>query len=148
VESQVTYYVSYSCPRCKAELEVQHGSWQGWRLCPACGLPSLPPELLFGHPTTRRRVLGRDDEPILLNDVSLPEDSIALDRAQIVLAPPSGVFSGLRVFFLIGLVVSLFLLLLFYLDQNQQLTGIFGALSFIFFLLMLRSPMRRSINDE
>src|SRR5271169_2685323 len=38
VESQVTYFVTYSCPRCKAELEVQHGDWQGWRRCPACGL--------------------------------------------------------------------------------------------------------------
>ena len=120
MESQVTYFVSYSCPRCKAELEVQHGSWQGWRLCPACGLPSLPPELLFGHPTTRRRVLGHDEAPMILNDMNLPEDSIALDRSRIVASSPSSVVTHCRVVFLVGLIVSLFLLLLFYLDEQTR----------------------------
>ncbi len=148
MESQVIYFVSYSCPRCKAELEVQHEAWQGWRRCPNCGLSSLPPELLFGHPMTRRRVLGRDDDPVIPDEMSLPDDPIALDRAQVILTSPSGGFGPLRVFFVIGFVVSLFLLLLFYLDQNSQFTGIFGALSFIFFLLMLRSPRRRSRDDD
>ncbi len=148
MESQVIYFVSYSCPRCKAELEVQHESWQGWRRCPACGLPSLPPELLFGHPSTRRRVLGRDDDPIILNDVNLPEDSLALDRSQIVVSSPSSVFNALRVVFFIGLVVSLFLLLLFYLEQRQEFTGICGVLAFIFFLLLLVPGRRRRSSDE
>jgi hypothetical protein len=148
VESQVTYFVSYPCPRCKAELEVEHGDWQGWRRCPACGLPSLPPELLFGHPRTRRQVRGHDEDGAILTDEGVPEDSIALDRSRIVASSPSSVASTLRVIFLIGLVVSLFLLLLFYLDQNQQLTGIFGALSFIFFLLSLRTPKGRPRYEE
>jgi hypothetical protein len=148
VESQVTYFVSYSCPRCKAELEVQHGSWQGWRRCPACDLPSLPPELLFGHPSTRRRVLGHDEAPVILNDMNLPEDSIALDRSRILASSPSSVFSGARVVFLIGFVGSLFFLLLFYLEQQNEFTGIFGALSFIFFLLLLRNPKRSSQYED
>jgi hypothetical protein len=148
VEAQVTYVVSYSCPRCKAELEVQHGDWQGWRLCPACGLPSLPPEMLFGHPSTRRLVSGHDEGPAILNEISLPEDSVALDRSRLLAASPSRGLGAFRVVVAVLLVVSLFLLLLFYLDQNQQLTGIFGALSFIFFLLLLRNPTRRSRDDE
>ena len=135
MESQVTYFVSYSCPRCKAELEVQHEDWQGWRRCPACGLPSLPPELLFGHPTTRRRVQGGDHEPEISDEMTMGEE----------LAIPHGVdprWSSLsrrvhsgpaRVILVILFVVSLFLLLLFYLDQNQQLTGIFGGVSFVLF---------------
>ena len=65
-----------------------------------------------------------------------------------VVSSPSGGFGPLRVFFVVGFFVSLFLVLLFYLDQNQQLTGIFGGLAFIFFLLLLRGPSRRSGNDD
>ena len=148
MESEVTYFVTYSCPRCKAELEVQHGDWQGWQLCPACGLPSLPPELLFGHPMTRRRVLGHDEDPAILNDMSLPEDSIALDRSRLIVSSPSSAITAVRVAFFIGFIVSLFFLLLFYLDQKQEFTGIFGVVSIIFFLLLLRSPKRRSQYEE
>lgn len=56
--------------------------------------------------------------------------------------------SAPRVILVILFVVSLFLLLLFYLDQNQQLTGIFGGVSFVLFLLLLRSPRRRSRDEE
>jgi hypothetical protein len=148
VEAQVTYVVSYSCPRCKAELEVQHGDWQGWRLCPACGLPSLPPEMLFGHPSTRRLVQGHDEGPAILNEISLPEDSVALDRSRLLAASPSRGLGAFRVVVVVLLVVSLFLLLLFYLDENQQFTGIFGVISFILFLMLLWSPRRRSGEDD
>ena len=144
MESQVIYFVTYACPRCKADLEVQHGPWSGWRLCPACGLPALPPELLFGHPATRRRVAGYEVEPEPLIEPSEPKKMEVLEPAPIVLVTPSSGFGALRVFFLVGLVISLFLLLLFYLDQNQEMTGLFGGLSFIFFLLLIRGPGRRS----
>ncbi|MGP0063034.1 MAG: hypothetical protein ACLQGP_05450 [Isosphaeraceae bacterium] len=144
----MTYFVSYSCPRCKAELEVQHEDWQGWRRCPACGLPSLPPELLFGHPTTRRRVQGGDDEPEISDEMTMGEDSIPWGRSKMVEPQPSSAFGPARVILVILFVVSLFLLLLFYLDQNQQLTGIFGGVSFVLFLLLLRSPRRRSRDEE
>src|SRR5439155_12967907 len=28
VDSEITYFVTYPCPRCKAELEAEHGGWQ------------------------------------------------------------------------------------------------------------------------
>ncbi len=143
MESHVTYFVSYSCPRCKAELESQHGTWQGWLRCPTCGFPSLPPELLFGHPMTRRRVLGRDeDEAIPTEDMPLAPG--ALDRSPTIVPAPSAPFGVMRMIFLGGLVVSLFLLLIFYLDENPQFTGVFGATAIIFFVLLVRAPSRRS----
>jgi hypothetical protein len=141
VDSQVIYFVPYSCPRCKAELEAQHGTWEGWLRCPACEHPSLPPEVLFGHPMTRRRIQGHD-ETIDMATVA-PEEPIESDRSPIVEFSPSTAISALRLVFMTGLVVSLFLLLIFYLDQKQQLTGVFAVLAIIFFLLVLRSPKRR-----
>ena len=135
------YFVPYSCPRCKAELEAQHGTWEGWLRCPACGFPSLPPEVVFGHPRTRRRVQGHDEEIEMLTVAS--EEPIASDRSPILESSPSTALSALRLVFIAGLVISLFLLLIFYLDQKQELTGVFGVLAFIFFVLVLRTPSRR-----
>ncbi len=47
--------------------------------------------------------------------------------------------------FLTGLVISLFLLLIAYLDENTQISSIAGSLSIIFFLLLIRAsgPRRR-----
>jgi hypothetical protein len=61
----------------------------------------------------------------------------------LIATPTSTLVSVLRMIFLTGLVMSLFLLLIAYLDQNQRATGIFGSLAFIFFLLLLRMPGRR-----
>ncbi len=140
------YFVPYSCPRCKAELEAQHGAWEGWLRCPACGLPSLPPEVVFGHPTTRRRVQGHDEAVEAMADAA--EEPIASDGSPIIETAPSTAVSALRLGFITGLVVSLFLLLIFYLDQQQQYTGIFGTLAIIFFLLVLRTPTRRMKYEE
>jgi hypothetical protein len=141
VSSQVIYFVPYSCPRCKAELEVQYGGWEGWRRCPACGSPSLPPEVLFGHPMTRRRVQG-DGETVEVADAAAPEEPLKSEESPIIETAPSTAFSGLQLVFITGLVISLFLLLIFYLDQKQELIGIFGTLAIIFFLLTLRGSGR------
>ena len=41
---------NYPCPNCHLPLEAKPGSWQGWLLCPRCGLPSLPPEHVLSSP--------------------------------------------------------------------------------------------------
>jgi hypothetical protein len=42
-----------------------------------------------------------------------------------------------------GLIVSLFLLLVAYLDRSSQSSAIFGFLTILFFLLLLRLPKQR-----
>jgi hypothetical protein len=145
--SEITYFVTYPCPGCGTELEARHGGWQGWLRCPVCGVPALPPEFLFGHPQTRRRVEGpHEDDDILVID--------AATATPRVLAPTplsgSSPVSALRLIFLTGLILSLFLLLVFYMEQNKQTTAIFGFLSLIFFFLLLRTPSRRrrSVREE
>jgi len=54
----------------------------------------------------------------------------------------SPVIGPARLIFKTGLFLSLALLLISYLDQNSRNTAIFGALSVIFFFLLLRLPRR------
>jgi hypothetical protein len=145
VDSAITYFVRYPCPHCKAELETQHGGWQGWQRCPACGVPSLPPEFLLGHPMTRRRVGDSIADRAAIVTNAAPEGSSASDRP--LLGGVSSPVSALRLIFVTGFVLSLFLLLIAYMDQNKQTTAIFGFLSIAFFLLLLRTPKHRSVRE-
>ena len=135
--SEITYFVSYPCPGCKTELEARHGGWQGWLRCPVCGVPALPPEFLLGHPQTRRRVEGSPEDPGVLVLDPAAETSSVLDPGPVTVSSP---LSALRLFFLTGLILSLFLLLVFYTEQNKQATAIFGFLSIAFLFLLLRIP--------
>jgi hypothetical protein len=145
VGSDIAYFVTYHCPNCKLELESEHGGWEGWLKCPVCGTPALPPEILLGHPATKRRVreIGAGGAATATVDADAPEDAAAPDPSALIDPPASTLVSALRMIFLTGLVMSLFLLLIAYLDQNQRAAGIFGSLSVVFFLLLLRMPGRR-----
>jgi hypothetical protein len=145
VESDIAYFVTYPCPRCKVELESHHGEWDGWRRCPSCGTPALPPEILLGHPSTRRRVREIAGEDILIieaDDGASPGVN-GPDPATLIGPPTSPVLGALRLVFVTGLVISLFLLLIAYLDENTAITSVAGSLSLVFFLLLLRVPSRR-----
>jgi hypothetical protein len=147
VDSEITYFVTYPCPHCKVELEAQHGGWQGWLRCPECGVPSLPPEFLLGHPLTRRRVPDSDEDQSALVIDEAPEGPGGSDRTP--RAGSSSPVSALRLIFMTGLILSLFLLLIAYMDQNTQTTAIFGFLSIAFFLLFVRTPARnRAVRGE
>ena len=139
--------MTYPCPGCGTELEARHGGWQGWLRCPVCGVPALPPEFLLGHPTTRRRVEGTpQDSDVIVIDATA-ETAPVSDPAPLTVSSP---VSALRLIFLTGLILSLFLLLVFYMEQNKQTTAIFGFLSIIFFFLLLRTPpvRRQSVREE
>jgi hypothetical protein len=48
-----------------------------------------------------------------------------------------------RLMFTTGIVVCLILSLIFFIDGNPLLLGVFGFLSIVFFLLLLRTPRKR-----
>ncbi len=145
VDADIAYFVTYPCPRCRVELESEHGGWQGWLKCPACGMPALPPEFLLGHPAVRRRVRerGGDQPAIVIIDADAPADAAAAHPPVVIEAPPSTLVNTLRLVFISGLVTSLFLLLIAYIDQNQRASFIFGSLAVVFFVVLLRMPSRR-----
>ena len=63
-----------SLPALQGRARAEHGGWGDGCRCPSCGTPSLPPEILLGHPTTRRRVrdFGGDDVLVIEADDDPP----------------------------------------------------------------------------
>jgi hypothetical protein len=141
VSEEILYIDTYSCPRCRADLETRINEWQGWQRCPTCGMLSLPPEpprwrdpqLPVGRPKGSGDVLVISDSPDRFADP---------DQVAPTLIRPTHI-SPTRLVFRNGLFVSLGLMLIFFLDQNTTNTAIFGFLAVVFFILLLRlSPSR------
>jgi hypothetical protein len=142
VSSEMVFIDTYRCPRCRAELETHYDEWKGWQRCPTCGaltLPPEPPQLPSPRRSPDRSELQRDvmvisDAPDLLMD----PDQIAPAFVRPAHMSPA------RLVFRTGLLVSLGLMLIFFLDQNTTNTAIFGFLAIVFFVLLLRLSANRS----
>jgi hypothetical protein len=136
---------SYSCPHCRNLLEVPSTRWRGWLLCPNCGLPCLPPERLTLLRPTKRAVTRRAEVPQYL----VPEQARSLEvpspmvKPSVPRAGQSTSSSAPRLIVPTGLFVSAFLLLVAYLDRSSHSMAIFGTLTVIFFILLLRIRRRR-----
>jgi hypothetical protein len=132
---------TYSCLNCRAELEAKLGAWDGWLRCPACGRVSLPPEPVGlpneSQPPAAASALNGVPEPAFTPgpDVPLEFRRVAAGRmAHTSLA---------RLIFTTGLVLCLLLSLIYFIDFKPIPLGIFGFLSIVFFLLLLRTPRTR-----
>jgi hypothetical protein len=136
----------YSCPHCHGPLETDQARWHGWVRCPKCGRPGLPPTAIL---------LDRRSRPARLDRVNRPDKSVKTLDPPTVLAraslpplqrmAPTPISSASRLIVTTGLVISAFLLLMAYLDRNtpSSASAIFGCLTVVFFLLLLRMPKRR-----
>src|SRR5208337_1986402 len=137
--------VSYSCPHCQVLLEVPDKPWRGWVLCPDCGLPCLPPERLT-LPHSRKRSVAR--QPQVPQDL-VPEQTGSLKepapmvKLSVPRARQSTSSSATRLIVSTGLLVSAILLRVAYLDRSSHSLAIFGTLTVIFLILLLRMPRRR-----
>jgi hypothetical protein len=136
---------NYFCPHCHLPLEAKPGSWQGWLLCPRCGLPSLPPEPLQRSPRKRRRPAKQKAVGAVsaAPGPSRPEKTATVTAPRAPGADRAASSSASRLIVSTGLVVSLCLLLVGYLDRSSQNSAIFGFLTIVFFLLLLRLPRNR-----
>jgi hypothetical protein len=141
MSSEVVAPTTYSCPRCLIELDTPSGHWDGWVRCPSCGRASLPPEperLLAA--SRAARVSGRDNGTPL--EVGLPTDATSLEIPM----PHTGRLahtSPARLVFTTGFVLCLLLTLIAFLDFRPGRLAVFGFLTIVFFLLLLRTPRKR-----
>jgi hypothetical protein len=136
---------NYPCPNCHLPLEAKPGSWQGWLLCPRCGLPSLPPEHVLSlprqpTPPAKQEVVSAEPAGPAL---SRPEKTAAVTAPRALRPDRATPSSATRLIVSTGLIVSLCLLLVGYLDRSSQNSAIFGFLTIFFFLLLLRLPRSR-----
>jgi hypothetical protein len=143
VSSEIVFIDTYSCPHCRAELETGFDVWQGWQRCPTCRLPSLPPEPTGLHSHRRPGGGAKDaDDVLVISDSS----GILADAESIAPAfagRPSHIGPA-RLVFRTGLLVSLGLMLIFFLDRRTIQAAVFGVLAVMFFLMLLRNAASRS----
>src|SRR4051794_13041437 len=117
---------NYPCPKCQLPLEPKPGSWQGWLLCPRCGQPGLPPERVMSSPPPDRR----PPQQKAVGAVSAPGPGRAEEKNAAVMAPGAprtdrpASSSASRLIVSTGLIVSLCLLLVGYLDRSSQNSAI------------------------
>ena len=121
--------VRYACPHCRAGLEWRVGLWRGWVSCPACGRPGLPPapRLVMPDVVAPTREVGaglRAEQWIASGDV--PDASWPMwSRGQAPIQPRvKSESKALPSALAVGLAISLFLLLIGYLDQSTNLAGV------------------------
>jgi hypothetical protein len=141
-----TLIVSYSCPNCRAQLEAELDGRYGWMRCPVCRHPALPPQ-----PAAIRDAV----RPLPVSDGDVTSASPLSPDSPIVAGSPAGPQPAFtvtashnnpaRLIFLTGLVLSLVLGLISFLDQQATTTFIFGFLAFTFFVLLLRTARRRTV---
>jgi hypothetical protein len=142
VSTGIDFINSYSCPHCRAELETRFDSRQGWLRCPACGFASLPPEPVgfrASRPSGARAKVA--DEILVISDSSdrpMGGDSLGPSVAgRLSHATPA------RLVFRTGLLVSLALAFIAFLDHRTTTMTIFGCLAIAFFFLLLRHASSR-----
>jgi hypothetical protein len=123
-------------------LETRSDGWDGWLRCPVCLRVSLPPETA-GLLENRQRFAVSDNDHVTASAPGSPEGPMFIDDQRLVHPLSSSHTSAARLIFTTGLVLSLVLALLFFLDMRPRTTAIFGFLAIAFFLMLLRTPRKR-----
>ncbi len=107
--------------------------------------PKADPRLRLSRSAARDSGSGAEANPEV-EGIAGPNDA---NPEQLVLTQTvsSPVIGPARLIFKTGFILSLALLLIFYLEQNSRYTAIFGALAVIFFFLLLRLPRKSRERD-
>ena len=144
--TETLIYPRYSCPHCGVSLEARIDRWQGWVSCPSCGGAGLPPERVRIRTRERRRHESSGQLPpeakAIERNHGLSHEPTAWVPASPPRQPSSPASSAPRLIASTGLFVSAFLMLVAYLDRSTHNLAIFGCLTVISLLALLRIRSR------
>jgi hypothetical protein len=126
---EITYIMTYRCPRCHAALEARTSESHTWVRCPRCGRANLPPEHTY-RPPREPSPLG-DDVLVIGPSPDFPGPSHAVASHP---DPHSG--SARRITLAVGILVSLTLLAMAFIDKNMINVVIFGFSTIVLFLVL------------
>jgi hypothetical protein len=144
MSSDISFFVSYACPNCRRQLEARSTGYNGWLRCPICKWPALPPEIMVERRETRRRTVQKGvNNAILVIPASL-EGAHEPDALETNTVGPASYTTPARLIFTTGFALSLFLVLVAYLDDKMGRMAVFAFLSVGFFWLLARSPRNRT----
>ena len=133
--SEVFEPLTYFCPHCRALLESPTGGWDGWVRCRACSRLFLPQD--FGGLAADPRGLASS------NGIPLEFSETGIDGVARSPAGRMAHTSIARVVFSSGFVICLLLTLIKFLDFSPGPMAIFGFMTIVFFLLLMRTPRKR-----
>lgn len=131
LQPEITFIVTYRCPRCDAALEARTRESHTWLRCPRCGRASLPPE----HMRTPPPPVALDDDVLVIG--SAPDD-VAAPRAG--RRHPGGTR---RISLAAGILISLTMLMISFVDGNTVNVGIFGVVTLVLFAILGYTARRR-----
>ena len=143
VSTEINLIDTYTCPHCRADLVSGSDRWSGWQRCPVCGLSSLPPEPDGHHLPLRKR--ARAEAPQDVMEITDPDGEVLSNgdpmRTQVTGRSPHT--SPTRLIFKTGLLASVTLTFVAFLDHRTTHSMVFGSLSVVFLLLVLGGPGSR-----
>lgn len=118
-------------------LDAPEGGWDGWVRCRACSRLFLPEDFL-GLPEARDAEGSGD-----ANGTPLEYSDQVGDGLPRPLTGRMAHTSVARVVLSSGFVICLLATLIFFLEFSPGRMGIFGFMSIVFFLLLMRTPRKR-----
>jgi hypothetical protein len=143
VSTEIDFIYTYPCPHCRADLVSGSDGWSGWRRCPSCGLSCLPPEPEW-HDVRFRRQAGAKAAQNVLEIRDRAEDNLSSTDAMTTQVIGRAVHtSPTRLIFKTGLVASVALTFIAFLDHRTTHSVVFGCLAVVFLLLVLGGPGSR-----
>ncbi len=144
MSTEIDFIETYACPHCRANLVSESTGWPGWQRCPVCGFSSLPPESEGHHSPKRKRADAAAPhgdfalrDPALL-DVSRSDPAMT----QVIVRAPYS--SAIRLICKTGLLASVALTFVAFLDHQTTQAMVFGSLAVVFLLSVLGGPGSRA----
>jgi hypothetical protein len=128
-QPEITFIVAYRCPRCHAALEARTAESHSWIRCPKCGRASLPPEHMR-TPSLRPMPLGDD---VLVIGPTTDYPGMLRGTASQPVSHPGG---ARRVALAVGILASLTMLMISFLEGNGLNVAIFGATTVLLFAVL------------
>ncbi len=135
--SEVFEPLTHVCPHCRAVLDAPKSGWDGWVRCRACSRLFLP-EDFGGLPAATEAERSSD-----ANGTPSEFSEMGGDGLPRPLAGRMAHTSIARVVLSSGFAICLLLTLIKFLDFSPGPMAIFGFMTIVFFLLLMRTPRKR-----
>ncbi len=143
---EITFPVTYACPRCGVALDAVTDGWRDWVRCPSCGKAGRPPlPRRYGQaPASDVMYIGTfstgtgNDTPTTNGRSARPYSARGLGRTGYPL-PDS---TARRAMMGGGFFLSAFLALVSVVQKNPAQAGVFGGVAVVLLFLLARSSAR------
>lgn len=147
MSTEIEFIDTYACPHCRANLVSGSTSWPGWQRCPVCGFASLPPESQRHHSPVQERADARAAQVDFAMRDPAEDDLSRTDPVTTQVIVRAHHSSPTRLIFKTGLLASVALTFVAFLDHRTTQSMVFGSLAVVFLLLVWGGPGSRAASS-